>query len=84
MTTNQKKNISRETISSKLSRFPVWFQLVISFLFEYSLNFIGAAIVLFILMIFLGDVFSIQGLILALIILGFLLLRILNKWIDEH
>ena len=71
-------------MSSRLSSLPVWLRLLISFLYEYSLNFIGAAIVLLIIVAIIGDLFTTQGLILTLSITAFLLLRVLTKWFEEH
>ena len=84
MKTDQKKKDLREAMSSRLSSLPVWLRLMISFLYEYSLTFIGAHIVLLIIVAIIGNLFTTQGLILTLSITAFLLLRVLNKWFEEH
>ena len=84
MKSDQKKNGIGKTKISKLKSIPAWLRLLISFLYAYSTTIIGAAFILLIIIAVIGDLFTMQGLILALIVIGFLILKSINKWFEDN
>ena len=68
---------------SLVKRLPSWFRVVISFVYGLSLFRIWAIIAIFLIIILKGDILTKDGLWLALLILLFLILYLLNNWLDD-
>lgn len=84
MPTGRRKKTEVSSIPSKRSSFPVWLPLIVSFLYDYSVFYIGGIIGGFIFLAIMGYLFTKYSFILALFIIAFILLYILNKRFKDH
>ena len=62
---------------------PWWLRLIVDFIYEYSFVWIGAIIVLFIVTVITGNLFTVNGFWLALANMAFIILFILKKRLDK-
>jgi len=71
-------NSTLEKAQSRGDFVPWWIRLIVDFIYEYSFVWIGAIIVLFIVIIISGDLFTRNGFLLALANIVFIILFILQ------
>ena len=78
-------NRNKSTLDAKSRRdsIPWWLRFIVDFSYEYSFVWIGAIAILFIVIVITGNLFTVDGLYLALGNLTFIILFILKKRIEK-